>query len=360
MARRQSISWAELRVGILVIASFALLGWVILTLGGEVLLGETYTITAYFESAEGMTRGADVQFQGMRMGKVDQVYVSVSPDYPDASVAVDMTLDRAYLDQGLIRTDSQLTIGTIGLLGDSYLDIRRGPGAGEIVMDGGTIRGSEAGNIREIIGGANDLVLNLEELSGEIRVITSQIRQGEGTLGRMLTDDAIYDNVNATVQEANLLVRDARTGPGTIGRFMSDDALFESTLMILERMDSIVARVESGEGTLGRLVHDDTLYQELNSLVADMGDVVERVERGEGTLGRLSNDDTLFVETREAMERISSMVESVANSEGTAGLLINDPALYNNMNATVSEFLKLMYDFRQDPRRFMTVNFRLF
>jgi phospholipid/cholesterol/gamma-HCH transport system substrate-binding protein len=53
------------------------------------------------------------------------------------------------------------------------------------------------------------------------------------------------------------------------------------------------------------------------------------------------------------------MVESVANSEGTAGRLINDPALYVNINTLISEFLKLVYDFRQDPEKFLTINFRL-
>ena len=87
---------------------------------------------------------------------------------------------------------------------------------------------------------------------------------------------------------------------------------------------------------------------------------MDRLERGEGTLGRLSQDDTLFVEARTAMESVSTMVSNVANSEGTAGRLINDPSLYNNVNQTVSEMLKLVYDFRQDPGRFLTINFRLF
>ena len=81
---------------------------------------------------------------------------------------------------------------------------------------------------------------------------------------------------------------------------------------------------------------------------------------GEGTLGKLSRDDALYDDLRTATEEVSTMVSNVANSEGTLGKLINEPALYDNTNQTISEMLKLVYDFRQDPRKFLTINFRLF
>ena len=81
---------------------------------------------------------------------------------------------------------------------------------------------------------------------------------------------------------------------------------------------------------------------------------------GEGTLGKLSRDDALYNDLRTATDEVSTMVASVANSEGTLGRLINEPALYENTNQTMSEMLKLMYDFRQDPGKFLTINFRLF
>ena len=357
MARRQSVSWVELRVGLLVIASFAFLAAAIFFVGGEAgFFTESYSITAYFDSASGMNRGADVWLEGVPVGSVSSVRVSDSVD-PMQSVEIVMSINTEY--QPLIRTDSILTIGTIGLLGDGYVDIARGY-TGDIIPDGGVVQGQSGGSIRDIIEGTDDIVANIGILSDEIQVITGRVSEGEGTLGKLLTDSAIYDNVAATTAEANLLVRDARTGGGTIGRLMSDDAVFDNALALIERIDSIVTRVENGEGTVGRLLTDPSLYDRMDQVVTDFSVFSGRLERGEGTLGRLSADDSLYVEARTTMENVSAMVESVANSEGTAGRLINDPSLYDNMNTTMSEFLKLVYDFRQEPERFLTINFRLF
>jgi phospholipid/cholesterol/gamma-HCH transport system substrate-binding protein len=357
MARRKSLSWVELRVGILVIASFAFLAAAIFLVGGEAgLFTETYSVTAVFESANGMKRGAEVQLEGVPVGSVESVRVLDSAD-PMQSVGIRMNINVDYRE--MIRTDSIMTIGTIGLLGDGYVDIARGY-TGEVIPDGGTIQGSSGGSIREIIEGTDDIVANIGILSDQVQEITGRVSEGEGTLGKLLTDAAIYDNVASATSEANLLVRDARTGAGTIGLLMSDDALYANALAAVARVDAIVTRLESGEGTLGRFLTDPSIFEEMNEVIASFGVFAERMERGEGTLGRLSRDDTLYVEASAAMEDISGMAASIANSEGTAGRLINDPALYDNLNTLISEFLKLVYDFRQDPERFLTINFRLF
>ncbi len=358
MATRQSVSWIELRVGVLVLASFLLLAAAIFFVGGETgFFTPTYTITAYFESANGMNTGAEVWLEGVTVGNVRSVRLSNLAE-PERSVAVEMGIDQQY--QNLIFSDSLVTVQTIGLLGDSYVDISRGQGTGEPLADGGTLQGQGAGDIRELITGTNDVIVNLGVLSDRIQQIATQIQEGEGTLGRMLTDTAVFDNANNVVLEANQLVRDVRAGDGTIGRLMSDDVLFTRMTDTIDRMEALIADVDSGEGTLGKFIHDPTIYDQASELVQKAANVVDRLERGEGTLGRLSQDDTLFVEARTAMEGVSTMVSNVANSEGTAGRLINDPALYNNVNQAVSEMLKLVYDFRQDPGRFLTINFRLF
>lgn len=357
MARR-SLAWTELRVGILVIMSFALLALAIFLVSGQAgFFVPKYSVTAYFQNANNLRSGAEVSLEGVPIGNVTKVAVSKEAD-PAKAVEAVMKIDERY--KSIIRTDSKVSISTIGLLGDSKVDITRGTEAGKVIEDGGTLQGSEEGDIRRIVEGANDVVANFQVLSEDFKKITDRIDRGEGTLGKFLTDTAIYDNANAATAELHSLVKDARTGPGTMGRLISDDELYKKFMTITERFDVLVNKVESGDGTFAKFVNDPSLYNRFDNLAAKFESIADRVDRGEGTIGKLSKDDALYNDFRSGVTKFNMLVDSVQNGEGTAGKFIKDPSLFNNVNQVTSEFQKLMYDFRQNPKKFLTVNFKLF
>src|SRR5215471_4448858 len=243
MAPRRPLAWTELRVGILVITSFALLALAIFYVSGQSgFFVRRYTITAYFQNANNLRSGAEVSLEGVTIGNVSNVAVSKLAD-PLKAVEATLKLDARY--KNIIRSDSRVTISTIGLLGDSKVDITRGSEVGTIVEDGGTIQGSEEGDVRRIVQGANDVVANFQVLSEDFKKITDRIERGEGTLGKFLTDTSIYDNANSATLELNTLVHDARTGPGTMGRLISDDELYKKIAQISDRVDLLVMKVES-------------------------------------------------------------------------------------------------------------------
>ena len=356
MAKRQSISWAELRVGLLVIASFLLLAVAIFFIGGEIgFFRPRITLTAYFASASGMKNGAEVRLEGVTVGNVRSVQVT-NDDLPDRSVAIQVGIDERYP----IPADAVLTIGTIGLLGDSVVQISRSGSTGAALTDGDEIQGTSAGDIQAIIQQTNDVVANLDNLSEQVVEIAAGIERGEGTLGLLLTDESIFEDAAATMLEARRLVEDARTADGTIGRFIYDSEIFDRVAAAVTDLEAVVDSIENGEGALGLFINDRSLYDRADSLVASAEDILAGVRDGEGTLGLMLTDETLFNNMSEAAENINTMVTDITNSEGTIGKLINDPSLYDNFNQTVSEFLKLMYDFREDPGKFLTINFRLF
>jgi phospholipid/cholesterol/gamma-HCH transport system substrate-binding protein len=270
-----------------------------------------------------------------------------------------LRLDSRY--RNIIRTDSKVTISTIGLLGDSKVDLSRGTEAGTVIPDGGFIQGTEEGDIRKIVQGTNDFIANLQVLSEDFKKIADRVDKGEGTLGQFLTNTAIFDNFNDTVKEAKTLVTDARTGPGTMGRLISDDAAYSKLMEISDRLDVVAKKVESGEGTVGKAINDPSLYNRYNDLAAKVGNITDRIDRGEGLLGKLlSKDDTLYNDLRSSVTKVNNLVDTVQNGEGTAGKFIRDPSLFNSFNETSSEIQKLIYDFRQNPKKFLTINFKLF
>jgi phospholipid/cholesterol/gamma-HCH transport system substrate-binding protein len=285
------------------------------------------------------------------------VQVSRLPD-PEKAVEARLRLDQRY--QNIIRTDSQVTIATIGLLGDSKVDITRGTEAGMVLPDGGELQGVEEGDIRKIVQGTNDFIANLQVLSDKFKDMAERVDRGEGTLGKFMTDAAIYDNANLTVKEATALVRDAHTGDGTVGRLISDDELYQKVSTTMDTVNSLIAKIDSGEGTAGKFVNDPSLYNKADQLVSRFQEVADRIERGEGTLGKLSKDEAFYNEARDTIARVNTMMTQIQNGQGTLGKFVSDPTLYNSVNQASSEILKLLYDFRQDPKKFLTISFRLF
>jgi len=126
------------------------------------------------------------------------------------------------------------------------------------------------------------------------------------------------------------------------------------------KVDNIVDKVNNGNGNLAKFINDDSLYQKVDQLVSTFGSVAGRIDRGEGTLGKLSKDDLLYNNLNTTLNKTNTLLTSVENGEGTLGKMMKDATLYNSLTQTSSEMQKLMYDFRQNPKKYLTINFRLF
>ncbi len=124
MAQRKSLAWKELKVGLMVIIAFVLLGIAALKVGGTTsFFGKTMTFTVYFPDANGLRPGGEVWVNGILVGNVDDITLTKDPD-PKKRVAVVLKVDAAYSD--VIRDDSVPGIGSIGLLGDKNVQISSG------------------------------------------------------------------------------------------------------------------------------------------------------------------------------------------------------------------------------------------
>ncbi len=357
MARKR-LAWAELRVGILVIFSFTILAVaIVLISGGAGFFTEKYELKTYLASASGLRKGSLVWVAGIESGNVSKVNITTSAD-PNRAVEVVMQVEKRYSQT--IRNDSVATLGSIGLLGDKYIDITRGSPGAKPTLPGGEVKGSAEADIKKIMQNSNDLVANLGDLVNKINDITRKIDQGEGTIGKFINDPSLFNKLNRTVEEAQDLLATVKSGEGSIGRLISDREFYDTLKGTLTRVDNVTAKVEKGEGTLGKFVHDPAVFNRAESLLAKFNVVADRMEKGEGFLGKLSKDDSLYVQFRESVGKFSTIAERINQGEGTIGKLMVDPSLYSNMNQATGELVKLLYDFRQNPKRFLQIKFGLF
>jgi phospholipid/cholesterol/gamma-HCH transport system substrate-binding protein len=364
------MTWAELRVGLLVLAAIAGAIVLILAVSGDItLFADRITLKTEMSGAEGLKAGDEVRLAGVRVGSVKSV--DFSPQIPEnmqatAAVVITMSIDGPTARER-IRSDSKVVLRQLGLLGGQYLDITPGTLGGDRIREGDTIDGLRQTTIDQVVESSGDLLTGFKSLTTRLNAIADQVDRGEGNLGRFLHDEAFYMNLNRTLTEAQELIRRIREGEGTAGKMINDPKLYEDLRDAVGTIQSLVDGIQRGEGTAGKFIKDDEIYRNLNEAMEKLKGVSDRVDRltaqidkGEGTIGKLVYDEKLHQDLSAAMASIKSISERLDRGEGTAGRLLHDEQLYNNLNALSAESVKLLYDFRQNPKKYLSIKVTLF
>lgn len=370
MPKTSSLKWSDLRVGLVVIAGIAVLIMLILAVSGDLsFFSKRATLYTDLPGAEGLKSGDEVRIAGVKAGVVKKVMFSseMPADLTaTSSVRVEMTIDGAEAI-GRIRTDSRAVLRQLGLLGGQYVNITPGTLQGDPVKSGDTIKGLQETTIGQVVESSDDLLKGFKTLSDKLNQITETIDRGDGTIGKFINDDSFYVNLNKVMLEAQTLVSRIRDGDGTAGRLINDPKLYEELEKSIQSIQTTLAKVQRGEGTVGKLVHDQEVYDRINKAAARLDSVSERldkvtaqIESGKGTVGKLIYDEKLQQDMSSAVASLKSISERLDRGEGTAGRLLHDDALYNNLNALSSESVKLLYDFRQNPKKYLSVKVALF
>ncbi|MGH9880328.1 MAG: MlaD family protein [Pyrinomonadaceae bacterium] len=376
----QTVSLNQLRVGIFVLVSIIILIFLILNASGDINpFSKKLRLKARFVDANGLRDGAEVRLAGVRVGKVDKITLLPPSDVPNAPrvetvMLIDATIDGRPANER-IRTDSTAQQGSPSLLGNEMLiNIKPGTAVGAPVKDWDTLPSSSSNTVNDFATSGTDLAQRLSKLSDEIGTIVRDVKGGKGTVGRLFSDEALYNNLNLTIRETEDVMRQVKSGSGSAGRFLNDPALYNNANEVTIALRNIAEDLRAGRGSAGRFLTDDQLYNRINR-TADRLDrsvdqinlMVADINAGRGTIGKLIKDEQVYNEARTAIarfnttaERIDNMVSAAQRGEGTVGKLLSDDALYSNVNQLSSEGVKLMYDFRQNPKKYLTIKFELF
>lgn len=397
---KQKLGISQLRVGIFVLFGLAVLAFLVLNSTGDFNPFEKkLRIQAKFAAADGLREGSEVQLAGVRIGKVEEVRL-LPPDSPEdfkieALMAVDSELNGTPISER-IRTDSTAQLVAVSVLAnDKIINISPGSAKGSPVSDGHVLDSSEAISINQLTKTGNDLLKQINKLAVPANEILNKANSGEGTLGSLVNDESLYRNLDATIAETKLTVTKLQTtiekvnsGDGTAGRLLNDPALYESLNRTVSQLEGISNDIRSGRGSAGKFVTDDALYNETRAAILDLRTSAAKINgiaddfrlitadlvEGRGTAGKFLKDEQLYNDARDTLARFNSTAEKLDNilgdasaGKGTLGKLVTDETLYNNINQTASnvnqlssEGTKLIYDFRQNPRKYLRIQLSIF
>jgi phospholipid/cholesterol/gamma-HCH transport system substrate-binding protein len=325
MRRSPRITWDQLRVGLVIAVGVLVLGVAIYKLGQAAnLFAKRYELIAYLPDANGLREGGSVMVAGQLAGTVTKIeFLPVDAD-TTRNLRLTLAVDLGVREQ--IRRDSRGKLRTLGLLGDKVFDITPGTPRTQPLNEGDTITITHALDYEAIIAQASGAVTDMVVLARDLRAITGGLAKGEGTVGQLLTNRALYDQLNGTLGRANAMLARFQNPNGSVGRMLDDPALYDRLVGVIGSTDSLIVSLNSSKGSAGLILRDTTLYRNMVGIT----------------------------------QSADSLMRSLTNGQGTASRLLTDQTLYDQLNKLVTDLSGILADVRRDPGRYTKGMVKLF
>jgi phospholipid/cholesterol/gamma-HCH transport system substrate-binding protein len=317
MRRSSFITWDQLKVGVLILIALVILAFAILKLGqAGNLFGKRYQVVSFVPTASGLRVGGPVTVAGQLAGTIKEI--TFLPPDQDTTRNLRLLIEVRRELSNQVRKDSRAKVATMGLLGDKVVDISVGTPKFRPLHDGDTLLVVPSTDYEAVVRQASGAINEVVGLTRDLKKVTAGITAGQGTLGQLVTNRQLYDQLTIT----------------------------------LSRSTALMERLENPRGTIGRLLDDPSLYYSLNRTVASADTIIRQISGGNGSVAKLLRDDTLYVHLVSVVARADSLVGTMANGNGTVQKLFSDQQLYDQLLKTVTELNNVLIDVRRDPRRY--------
>jgi len=306
------------RVGLFFILGLALTWVTFETLrGGKVFKDQGYNLIAGFESLKELKEGDDVRMAGVKIGEVEKTRL--------AGRRAEAVLRISH--QVKIKSDANAMIVMAGLIGTNYLSVSLGTEAASDLPDGAEIITKTTPDLNSVMTQMGDLGKKLETAIGDLssalsgdgkegtgiikkvdllitenrenigkatanlQEITAKVNKGEGTLGRLISDPKMYDELVTTIAEIKNGANEAKT--------------------FIANAQKIIDQVKSGQGAIGALVFDQKAGEDIKVSIANIRSVSDKISRGEGSLGKLLSDESLFRDAQSIMKKADRALDGL-------------------------------------------------
>lgn len=310
------------RVGLFFLLGLALTWVTFETLsGGKLFREDGYTIVAPFDSLKELKNGDEVRMAGVKIGVVEKTRIDPAKRRAEALLRINSDVK--------IPNDALAAISMAGLIGTNYIGLDLGSPTAPALEPGAEIRTHTTPDLNSIMTDLGNLGQKLEGALGafgnamggngkepglfqkldtlvtenrekvtvtmaNLQDITTKVNRGDGTLGKLVNDPALHNELLAAVQD----IKNAATGAKD---FMAN-------------AQAIIDQVKSGKGTIGALVYDETAANDLKTTMANFRAVTDKLAKGEGTLGKLINDDQLFQSAQSTLKKVDRAMDGMSES----------------------------------------------
>lgn len=286
-------------VGIFVFAGLVLLVLGIFMVGNiHDTFKQKLEVISIFDDVNGLEKGNNVWFSGVKIGTVNSLHF-----FGRSQVAVSVKIDIKH--QQYIRKNAKVKISADGLIGKKILVIYGGTPKSGAVQEGDTLAVEKTFSSEEMLNMLQENNKNVLAITTDFKSISKNLAAGEGSIGKLLKDDVVYNNINATT--ASLQKTAAKA-----------DQLINSLVHFSARLNK--------KGTLANELTSDTLvFSSVKTTVVQLQHIADTARVFMAKLKEMgTNPDTpvgVLTQNQEAGTQIKAIIK---NLEGGSEKLAED------------------------------------
>jgi phospholipid/cholesterol/gamma-HCH transport system substrate-binding protein len=279
--------------------------WIIMeTLGGMEILHGGYRVNALFNTAQDLKTGDNVKMAGVEIGRVENIALA------DGKVKVTMKLH----SDAVVKTDSEAIIKFTGLMGQNFVAVSFGSPDAPKAVDGAVLQTEEQPDLNAVMAKLNAAADGIkrfgdafsgDKISNLIGPLVDFVKQNSGNISGAISN---IDNITGQIA----------SGQGTVGKMIYTDQLYDSALGTVTNLQdavtevrSVVNSVSNGQGTLGKLVTDETLYNATTASMTNLNQILLRINQGQGTIGKLVNDQEFYKNAKLTLQKVDKAADSL-------------------------------------------------
>ena len=358
MPSQQEVRWSQLKVGVLVLVALAVLVALIFLMSGNTggPFGGKLVLRSYFENSAGLKKGAPVNLEGVTIGNVKDI--RITPDRKLTPVEVVMSINAKF--QPMLHSDSKSSLDTIGVLGDTVVDIDSTASTGQPVQNHGELPTTETPNLTDVIKSSQGTIEQVNTILKKVNDLADSLNSTKGSLGMLINSPDLYKQGIQTLTQLQGLVDQVSNGKGSVGKLIADDTLYNRLNDSVNKLDDIATQIDSGKGPVGALLKDETMAKNLKESVANANQLLAGVNAGQGGLGMIAKDPAFAAKLRDTVDKLDSILNQVDSGQGSIGKFMKDPSLYNNADQMLVETRGLIGAIRQDPKKYLTIHMKIF
>jgi phospholipid/cholesterol/gamma-HCH transport system substrate-binding protein len=311
----------ESKLGMFFVLAIIFILLILEFLGGFAFFQRGFHVRTMFKTVHELKVGDPVKMAGVTIGGVTRIVLT------NSMAEVTMNLNR----EADVRTDCKARVSFAGLMAQDYVSLDFGSPDAPHAAEGTILPSTEQPDLQLLMTKLDNVATGVENLtrsfSGEkidsllgpftdflkdnqtnltatianIKTVSDRIRDGQGTVGKLINEDTLL----VTVQNS---ISNLQNTAGDI------DAAASKARELLTNANEVVLDVRAGKGTVGRLMTDDTLYRAATGSMTNLHEILIKINKGQGSVGQLINDDSVLRNVKLSLQKLDKATESLEDT----------------------------------------------